>query len=282
MKRNITLFLSFFVCLIAFSQTTIFYTGFEGPGFDEGWTIGMTTSMEETPYDYPGGTDPLEMWALTRTPQYVHSGSSAAFMGGTFNLENKYDWLMSPEFLVPTNATTNVNYWMFYQSATPNYWTWLYIMVYDVQEDTWELGELILYEESINLHYTEEYSFDLSSWEGKDIKVAFVKRGTYQFAMDDINFNCTGCNLAVNSNSQNLVKAYPNPVNNTLYIENLLKVQDVESISIIDILGREYTQKFEGTTDKVDIDFSNFSAGLYIVKINSKSNENRTFLIQKE
>ena len=75
MKRTITLALSLFVCLFSFSQNTIFSSGFEGPGFDAGWTTGMTTSINETPYDYPGGMDPLEMWGLSMQPNYVHPGS---------------------------------------------------------------------------------------------------------------------------------------------------------------------------------------------------------------
>jgi hypothetical protein len=59
-------------------------------------------------------------------------------------------------------------------------------MVYNVAENNWEVGELILYEQNVALHYVEEYSFDLSAWKGKEVRVAFVKRGTYQFAMDDI------------------------------------------------------------------------------------------------
>ncbi len=495
MKRTITLALSLFVCLFSFSQNTIFSSGFEGPGFDAGWTTGMTTSINETPYDYPGGMDPLEMWGLSMQPNYVHSGNSAAWIGGTFNLEDKYDWLMSPQFSVPTNATTNVNYWMWYNSSTPSYWTWLYIMVYDVAEDTWEIGELILYEESVVLHYTEEYAFDLTAWEGKEIKVAFVKRGTYQFAMDDIScisvddgndlamiailspdnqYGCTqtaneeikirientgtldvntfdvtyiinnailvtetvneeikvgetldytfiekadlsefgdytidvevivegdqdpgnnlratnvkstdaeitielftdyyqsetswsivdenntiiatneelqratlhtsnicvmstacytftiydaygdgisdgnpagylnvyyngewvggfsqdesnfgyefkidsigdGCGgVNINSPFREIVKAYPNPVSGTLFLEN---IEEVTTVKIIDMLGREHTQQVDGTENRVSVDFSKFEIGLYLVKIISKDTEYKTFLIRKE
>ncbi len=91
MKRALTLVLSLFVGLVGFSQNMIFSTGFEGSGFDTGWTTGMTTSINGTPYDYPGGLDPWDMWDLTQEPLYVHSGNSAAYIGGTLNLENKYD-----------------------------------------------------------------------------------------------------------------------------------------------------------------------------------------------
>jgi len=180
MKNIITLALSLFICLIGFSQNTIFTEGFEVPFEESGWTTGMSTDIQDSPTEYPGGLDPWEMWDLTMEPAYVHSGNSAAFIGGTLTLEDKYDWLISPGFTVPTDATTEINYWMWYYSTSPSYWTWLYIMVYDVTVGTWELGELVLYEEEARLYYSEEYSFDLSPWEGKDIKIAFVKRGTNQ------------------------------------------------------------------------------------------------------
>lgn len=233
MKRTITLALSLFVCLVGFSQNTIFSTGFEGPGFDAGWTIGMSTSIEATPYDYPGGLDPWEMWAIQdpNTQGFVHSGDSAAFIGGTLNLEDKYDWLMSPQFVVPEDAATDVYYWMWYHSSTPSYWTWLYIMVYDVAEDNWELGELILYEESMALHYVEEYSFDLRPWEGKEVRVAFVKRGTYQFAMDDI--RCVSVDLG-NDLAVNAILSPSNENGCVLTADEEIKIR-LENTGIVDI-----------------------------------------------
>lgn len=204
MKQTITLALMLFIGLVGFSQNTLFSTGFEGPGFDEGWTIGMSTSIDETPYNYPSGLDPWEKWAIhDPNPQgYVHTGDSAAFIGGTFTLEDKHDWLMTPHFTVPENAITDVKYWMWYFSGSdlPEFWTWFYIMVYDVAEDQWEMGELILYEINIALFYTEEQSFSLNAWAGKEVKVAFVKRGTYQFALDDIScISINGPDLAMSA-----------------------------------------------------------------------------------
>ncbi len=384
---------------------------------------------------------------------------------------------------------------MWYHSSTPANWTWLYIMVYDVAEDTWEMGEMILHEYNAPLHYIEEYSFDLTPWIGKDIKVAFAKRGVYQFAMDDISFtfiddgndlavdailapdNQYGCTLTsdeeikirientgstvvntfdvhysindgmvvsetvnevinvgetldytfmeradlsafgdytiavevmvendqdpannlrtahvkskdaeitvvlltdfyesetswkivdknntiiatngalqktalhtdhvcvmstgcytftlydsygdgisfgeaqgylnvyyngelvggfsgdesnfgyefsidsigdgcgminVNTPSLNTVKAWPNPVTGTLFLEN---IEEVQSVQIIDMLGRVHTQPVKSAAIGVAVDFTNYKTGLYIVKINSKNNNYNTFLIQKK
>ena len=186
MKQIITLTLCLLVYLSGISQTTIFTNGFEIPIEQTDWTTGMSISIQDAPSDYPGDLDPWEMWDITTEPAYINSGNSAGFIGGTLTLEDKYDWLVSPEFLVPMDSNTSLNYWMWYQSSLPSNWTWLYIMVYDVSVGTWEIGELILHEQTVYSYYDEEYSFNLSAWEGKDVKIAFVKRGTYQFALDDV------------------------------------------------------------------------------------------------
>lgn len=215
----ITLSLGLLICLVSFSQNTIFYSGFEGPTFDEGWTTGMSTSIEESPSDYPSGLDPWEEWNLFDTPEYVHSGQFGAFIGGTLNLEDKYDWLMTPEINVPVNAVTNVNYWMWYHSS--NFITYFYIMVYDIDAGTWELA-YSLSDENTYLHYVEEYSFDLGPWEGKNIQVAFVKRGTYQFAMDDI--SC----ISIDNGNDLALNAIITPGN-----ENGCTLSDDEEVKVI-------------------------------------------------
>lgn len=280
MKRIITLALGLLVCLFSFSQTTLFSTGFEGPGFEIGWSKGMSTSINIPPSDYPAGLDPWDMWNIHDPhPQgYVHSGDSAAFIGGTATLEDKYDWLISPQFAVPQNAQTNVFYWMWYHSSNPSYWTWVYLMVYDIDDDSWEMVELILYEQSIALHYVEEYSFDVSAWAGKNIRVAFVKRGTYQFALDDI--RCVAeDNVNVAEYNPDEVKAYPNPVSDFLFLEN---ADDAQSISIFDMAGREYTQQVKVAANRVTVDLSSLKSGLYLVKINSGLKDYNTIMIQKK
>src|SRR5690606_6517276 len=99
MKQIITFTLGLLLSFSSFSQTTIFSTGFEVPIDETDWTTGMSTSIQEAPFDYPGDLDPWEMWDNTSQSPYVRSGNSAAFIGGTLVLEDKYDWLVSPEFL---------------------------------------------------------------------------------------------------------------------------------------------------------------------------------------
>lgn len=207
MKQIFTLALSLCVCFISFSQDVIFTNDFEVPIDQTQWTIGMSENIQDAPSEYPGDLDPWEMWDITTEPTYVHSGNSAGFIGGTLTLEDKYDWLVSPEFMVPMDSNTNLNYWMWYQASGPSNWTWLYIMVYDVSEGTWEIGDLVLYEETVYLYYDQEYSFNLSAWEGKDIKIAFVKRGTYQFALDDV--SC----IAVNNGNDLALNEIQAPTN---------------------------------------------------------------------
>jgi hypothetical protein len=99
----------------------------------------------------------------------------------------------------------------------------------------------------------------------------------FEFKIDSIGDGCSGVNI--NSPYRETVKAYPNPVSGTLFLENL---EEVTSVKIIDMLGREHNQEIQINGNRVSVDFSKFEIGLYLVKIISKDTEYDTFLIQKE
>lgn len=221
--------------LIGLAQETLVTTGFEGPGFDPGWTTGVSDAITTSPQPYPStGLESWEQWDLT-DPQggfgYVHSGDSAAWIGATPNQTSIHDWLMTPKFKVPTGGSTLIKYWLWYHSEAM-YVNKFYIMIYDYSKDAWEQGYLLANEFNSPLHYVEEYTFDLSQWKGKDIKVAFVKNGTYQMAMDDIrilNYQ------SLQEVEQEGIRIYPNPTTDRLMLDN---VGDVSAIRIIDMYGR--------------------------------------------
>jgi hypothetical protein len=75
------------------------------------------------------------------------------------------------------------------------------------------------------------------------------------------------------------IKAYPNPVSDILFLENLGEAQ---SFKIFDMLGRERAQQVVGTANSTSVDFSGFEKGLYLLKISADNNELNTILIQKK
>lgn len=84
--------------------------------------------------------------------------------------------------------------------------------------------------------------------------------------------------LSVDENQFNMLKLFPNPVKNELFITNL---NNVTSVEIINSKG-QLLQRFDaGLTSELQVDTSRWSSGIYYVKI--KSNEGvRTEKIIKE
>ena len=269
-KIYITLLLHFALIASLCAQNVLLETSFEGPGFDEGWTIGMSQGIDIPPQDYPAtGLDPWEKWDITETTSfgYVHSGDSAAWIGGTAVEEPKHDWLMTPLISIPENENAMMYYWLWYHSEM-SYVNRFYIMIYDNETDMWEQAYLLANEFNSPYHYTEEYKLDLNPWVGKDIKIAFVKNGTYQMAMDDIRVLSSGTDNVDDVVLSSEIEIYPNPANDFVTIKTHNNIGDL--ITISDISGRTLITE-EVTADDIQINIADLAKGLYIIKVGNKS-----------
>lgn len=265
--KKLTFTILFCLFLTAtFAQTTLLTTSFEGPGFDKGWTMGVSQGIEHEPQDYPAtGLDPWEKWDITETTSfgYVHSGDSAAWIGGTMYQETTHDWLMTPPIPIPEIGETTLYYWLWYHSEQM-YVNKFYIMIYDVDNSSWEQAYLLANDFNSPYHYTEEYKLSLKPWKGKKIMLAFVKNGTYQMAMDDIRIlNYDGDYIKDNEYVSGM-KIYPNPASNCLKIE----LQEItnDNLSIVDVTGKIVLSETI-TSNNVEINISCLDSGFYIVKI---------------
>ena len=269
-KIYFTLLLSIALIAGLSAQNVLLETSFEGPGFDEGWTIGMSQGIDIPPQDYPAtGLDPWEKWDITETTSfgYVHSGDSAAWIGGTAVEEPKHDWLMTPLISIPENENAMMYYWLWYHSEM-SYVNRFYIMIYDNETDMWEQAYLLANEFNSPYHYTEEYKLDLNPWVGKDIKIAFVKNGTYQMAMDDIRVLSSGTDNVDDVVLSSEIEIYPNPANDFVTIKTHNNIGDL--ITISDISGRTLITE-EVTDDDIQINIADLVKGLYIIKVGDKS-----------
>ena len=269
-KIYFTLLLSIALIAGLSAQNVLLETSFEGPGFDEGWTIGMSQGIDIPPQDYPAtGLDPWEKWDITETTSfgYVHSGDSAAWIGGTAFEEPKHDWLMTPLISIPENENAMMYYWLWYHSEM-SYVNRFYIMIYDNETATWEQAYLLANEFNSPYHYTEEYKLDLNPWVGKDIKIAFVKNGTYQMAMDDIRVLSSGTDNVDDVMIPSEIEIYPNPASDFVTIKTHNNIGDL--ITISDISGRTLITE-EVTDDDIQINIADLVKGLYIIKVGNKS-----------
>ena len=270
--KKISLTILFFLLLgyAAYSQKTLLSTSFEGPGFDPDWTIGVSQGINQEPQDYPEtGLEPWEKWAITATTQfgYVHSGDSAAWIGGTLYDMPTHDWLMTPLVTIPEVGETTLYYWLWYHSEAA-YVNRFYIMVYDNENETWKQVYLLANEFNSPFHYVEEYTLDLTEWKGRDIKLAFVKNGTYQMAMDDIRIvNHYDDNIS-DEESVAAMTVYPNPADDIIKIELGDNCYD-NTLTITDITGKTVITEIVNS-NTIEINVSNLSSGIYFIKHGDK------------
>lgn len=268
-KIYITLLLSIALIASLSAQNVLLETSFEGPGFDEGWTIGMSQGIDIPPQDYPEtGLDPWEKWDITETTSfgYVHSGDSAAWIGGTAIEEPKHDWLMTPLISIPENENAMMYYWLWYHSEM-SYVNRFYIMIYDNETDMWEQAYLLANEFNSPYHYTEEYKLDLNPWVGKDIKIAFVKNGTYQMAMDDIRVLSSGTDNVDDVMVSSEIEIYPNPASDIINV-NMEDSDSYDIITVMDVTGRVLITEVV-TSKEMQINVGALSKGLYMIKAGS-------------
>lgn len=269
-KIYFTILISLAFSLVTFAQTTLLSTSFEGPGFDKDWTIGVSQGIDLAPHDYPAtGLDPWEKWDITETTGfgYVHSGDSAAWIGGTLYEVPTHDWLMTPLISIPEDGETALYYWLWYHSEAM-YINRFYIMIYDNEYGNWKQAYVRADDFNSPLHYVEEYKLSLTEWKGREIKIAFVKNGTYQMAMDDIRVVTSSPNSIKEEESIAAMMVYPNPANDIVKIE-LNDASCDNILTITDITGK--TVIYETVTgNTMEINVSHLSSGLYFIKHGNK------------
>ena len=72
----------------------------------------------------------------------------------------------------------------------------------------------------------------------------------------------------VNTISKDVVKVYPNPVNNQLFIESNSNIQSVE---IVDLAGKKIFVNNQDQLNKIEISTMNYPSGFYIVNVKSQN-----------
>ena len=99
-----------------------------------------------------------------------------------------------------------------------------------------------------------------------------ITSGNFQF------FAKIDTNLAVNENSGNLAKIYPNPVKDIINISNK---EELDNVMIYSVSGQlQMQEKVSGKSAQLDL--SKLAAGIYLVKISDKSSKIQTVKVIKK
>jgi hypothetical protein len=92
------------------------------------------------------------------------------------------------------------------------------------------------------------------------------------------NFTVSNLSNADNSSLSNLYKIYPNPTSGNIFIETA-ETNQIYSVDIYDSLGRKVADTMPINNQ---IDFSDFSKGIFIIKIINTDNQLQIFKIVKQ
>lgn len=95
--------------------------------------------------------------------------------------------------------------------------------------------------------------------------------GSYKVVINDGNCSATSTCFAVSdagvtSNSIDLLSVYPNPTENNVVIEGLTSTNSI--VSVVDLNGKVLTE-LTTSSSNLEISFSNFANGIYLIKIQS-------------
>jgi len=92
------------------------------------------------------------------------------------------------------------------------------------------------------------------------------------FNINWFNFNYSDQNLSTSDvSSDSSINFYPNPTNSILHL-NLSSNRIIDSITVFDVNGREiFHQNLKNNKSSQDLNLSNFSSGMYVIRVRSRS-----------
>jgi len=264
------------------AQDTLWQEGFESGSFPPlGWDIKRSSTLYGTQLTPPSSPiyekwvaysvwNPSTMWARTDTDAACISPSAP-----------DYSWLITNDIAINTNTIDTLEFWLWYKSATPSYFTKLIIMVNPAGQG-WEKLDSIYEQSSYSNYYNTPYKFDLSTYAGSSIKLGFVFQGfpmagSYQLTMDDIHIaEWQTTDIKENSSISNLC-VYPCPATTQSNISFYSKENTNTTIRIFDYSGQMVMNM--GMVDcqqgrnVIDVDTRNLAKGMYFIHINQSENQ---------
>jgi len=136
-------------------------------------------------------------------------------------------------------------------------------------------NDTLIYATALNLQWY--FNTNALSGETDTLHIA-QNNGNYYVQVID-SFGCVNNSDTVNVTIigiENVVEnpwhIYPNPTSGKITIE--LKNEEFQSISIINLLGEVLlNRKLNGDEEKIELDITNFSEGVYYISMNSKNNQ---------
>ncbi len=178
-----------------------------------------------------------------------------------YTSEAHSDYLISPRFSIVDGSTDGLSFFGYQQND--GYPEPIDVLVFDENLNNFlgTLSEDLIMPEA----NTDNYIFDLSAYEGEDVRIAFYTDTTDQWAVFIDDFQVTSfSSLGTNTPDQSITFEYfPNPVEDEL----TLKAQaNIDSIEVLNILGQSLIS-LSPSVMEAKVDMSSLQTGAYFVRL---------------
>ena len=190
---------------------------------------------------------------------------------GTLDPDNL---LRLPKLKIEENTTLSY----FVKAKDANYLDHYTVLVYEAHEDSLiDEEEFIIFEENVP---TDEYTqrlLDLSDFAGQEVYIAFRHyndEDNYWIYLDNIYVYATP--LSVYDNEiNNTLSLHPNPASSSCYVSFATDVKEQVSIAFYNVQGQKVHERtISAVGNQLEyFNLSNLSSGVYLVKVNSDSNQ---------
>lgn len=193
-------------------------------------------------------------WGLFGAPGAINWGIY-------YTSEAHSDYLISPRFSIVDGSTDGLSFFGYQQND--GYPEPIDVLVFDENLNNFlgTLSEDLIMPEA----NTDNYIFDLSAYEGEDVRIAFYTDTTDQWAVFIDDFQVTSfSSLGTNTTDQSITFEYfPNPVEDEL----TLKAQaNIDSIEVLNILGQSLIS-LSPSVMEAKVDMSSLQTGAYFVRL---------------
>ena len=185
-------------------------------------------------------------------------GGGAISFGIEYGATAHDDYLISPAFSVIDGTSDRFTFDARNQSASfPELFN---VQVWSVDLGTM-LGTLASQINATGVEF-ETFSYDLSDYEGQDVRVAIHATDTNQWVLyiDNVVVDAT---LGIDDESMTLFNYFPNPVNDVLTIKAQNNVEDVK---VFNMLGQMVLRQNPNSID-CTVDLSAMQTGAYFVQV---------------
>ncbi len=206
-------------------------------------------------------------WGLFGAPGAINWGIY-------YTSEAHSDYLISPRFSIVDGITDGLSFFGYQQDD--GYPEPIDVLVFDENLNNFlgTLSEDLIMPEA----NTDNYIFDLSAYEGEDVRIAFYTDTTDQWAVFIDDFQVTSfSSLGTKTPNQSITFEYfPNPVKDEL----TLKAQaNIDSIEVLNILGQSLIS-LSPSVMEAKVDMSSLQTGAYFVRLSVQETMN-TFRVLK-